>query len=164
MGKIVKEVWKSVQGYEGFYEVSNLGQVRSIARRGLGAGRGVHKGILLKQVIRKGYYEVTLSVKRKTRNKSVARLVAHAFISNPLNLPQINHKNGKDRLNNRTDNLEWTTPAGNTQHAWDTGLIRRTKPPISDETRAKLRESRRRLQVVRTSLGRFAEGTNRKME
>jgi hypothetical protein len=156
----MKEIWLSVKDYEGFYEVSNLGNVRSLKA----PGRGNHCGRILKPAIVDGYCVVHLSVNGKVHNRYVARLVATAFIPNPENKPTVNHKNGRDRLNNNIENLEWATVSENTQHAYDTGLNSRYKPPMSEETRMKLKKSRKQLAIVRSLIdGRFEKGTNQRI-
>ena len=122
---IKMESWKPIKGYEGYYEVSNFGQVRSITRiiTDSWCVRNF-KGKTLKQTEHNGkqpYYYVTLSKNHISRKELVHRLVANAFIDNPLNKPQVNHIDG-DVHNNCVNNLEWVTNAENTQHAYDTGL------------------------------------------
>lgn len=94
------EIWKPVVGYEGLYEVSNLGRIRSIFR-------WKHYKII-KQRIEKGYFRIGLWNKGKARWFHVHRLVAMSFIPNPNNLPQINHID-ENPLNNNIKNLEWCT-------------------------------------------------------
>ena len=95
----MEEIWKPIKGYESLYEVSNLGNVKS-----LNWGRES----LLKPYPRKGYYCVCLCKNNICRKFSIHRLVAQAFIPNPNNLPLINHKD-EDTTNNRVENLEWCT-------------------------------------------------------
>lgn len=105
------EIWKPISGYEGIYEVSNLGNVRSLPRykRGNFDSKVFVEGKEIKKVKNnRGYYIVQLSKENKVKNFSVHRLVATEFIPNPNNLPQINHKD-EDKSNNTVDNLEWTT-------------------------------------------------------
>ena len=92
-----KEYWKPVVGYEGHYQVSNFGRVKSIK---------FGKEIILKQHIRRGYYSVNLSKNGILKRYSVHRLVAEAFIDNTDNLPQVNHKD-ENKQNNVVSNLEW---------------------------------------------------------
>lgn len=93
-----KEVWASIKGYEGLYEVSNYGNVRSLK---------YGKIKYLKPAKNKGgYYFVILCKNGKTKNFRIHRLVANAFIENPNNYPQINHKD-EDKTNNKASNLEW---------------------------------------------------------
>jgi len=95
------EIWKPVIGYEGLYEVSNLGRVKSIPRVGT-------KGGILSLKERAGYYCVDLSKNDSRSTIDVHRLVAKAFIDNQSNLPQVNHKD-ENKHNNHVDNLEWCT-------------------------------------------------------
>lgn len=104
----MEEKWRSVVGYEGQYEVSNYGNIRSVDRA-VDKGRYLssRKGIPLKQhTHRKGYKEVHLCKNGKEKIFKVHRLVAFAFIPNPDNLPQINHKD-ENPANNSVGNLEW---------------------------------------------------------
>ena len=107
------EKWKSLKGLiecGDFYEVSNLGRVRSIDRKVLTKGGSYRtaKGKILKlKEETNGYLRVQLSCEDKQKQYSVHRLVALAFIPNPYNLPQVNHKNEFAKTNNCVDNLEW---------------------------------------------------------
>lgn len=98
------EIWKDVVGYEGFYQVSNLGQVRSVVEAQK-TGRG-HSGKMLTQYKVKGYMIVNLSKHGIAKHRGVHRLVADAFLNNPTHLPQVNHKD-ENPENNHVDNLEW---------------------------------------------------------
>lgn len=110
----MKEIWKPVVGYEGYYEVSNLGNVRSLKRK------GYKNGNLRQGEKTTGYLIVVLYKDGKGTTKSVHRLVAKAFIPNPKNKPQVNHIDS-NRKNNKVENLEWVTRAENAQHAYDSG-------------------------------------------
>jgi len=107
------EIWKSIIGYEGFYEVSNLGKIRSVDRIvHCSDGRSfTQKGKIIKTHLSgpkeyKNYIYVQLSKNGERKNHSVHRLVATAFIPNPDNLSEINHKDEKG-WNNVVENLEW---------------------------------------------------------
>lgn len=105
----MKELWKALSGYEGYYEVSNKGNVRSVDREVVGSDnkRYFYRGRLLKQhPDRVGYMRVALTKDKRTSWRSVHRLVAQAFVPNPSNLPEINHKD-ENKSNNSADNLEW---------------------------------------------------------
>lgn len=119
-----QEIWKPIKGYEGLYEVSNLGNVRSCPRIYTDSRGWVYhkKGQTLKYLLRNHYNSVALCKNNKSAQKTVHRLVATAFIPNPNNLPQINHKD-ENKLNNHVDNLEWCTAEYNNNYG--TGNIRR---------------------------------------
>lgn len=113
-------MWKPVKGYEGFYEVSNTGKVRSLDRVDK-LGR-FKKGKELSSCDNgNGYQVVNLKVNGTQKMMTVHKLVAQAFIENPNNLPEVNHKDG-DKSNNRVGNLEWCTHSENAKHAHATGL------------------------------------------
>ena len=109
---MIEEIWKPVVGYEGLYEVSNKGTVKSLDRftkSGRGNGNRFISGKILKSALnKKGYPSVVLCKDGKMFTQRVHRLVAEAFIPNPDNLPVVNHKD-EDKTNNCVDNLEWCT-------------------------------------------------------
>jgi len=118
------EVWKPIAGYEGRYEVSNLGRVKSLAKRiiiynnyGTFGYRDYPGTIKKPRKERNGYLRVQLFGGSKDDYKvmSVHRLVAMAFIPNPNNLPEVNHKD-ENKENNCVDNLEWCTPEYNSNY------------------------------------------------
>lgn len=118
----MEEIWKDIQGYNGIYQISNLGRVKS--QRFWTGSRYVYKERLLSPGVSKaGYLRVTLSKDKKSKNKNIHRLVAEAFISNPRNLSCINHIDG-NKLNNNINNLEWCTQKHNMQEAFKTGLVK----------------------------------------
>ena len=98
------EEWKSIPGYEGLYEVSNLGRVRSVERCDRFNRKIVSK--ILKPNYVSGYLRVGMYKNKTFKYYLIHRLVAQAFLPNPDNLPQVNHKD-EDKSNNRVDNLEW---------------------------------------------------------
>lgn len=107
------EEWRSIQGYEGLYEVSSYGRVKSLERYKSNNGgiQLLKEKILRPHNTKKGYLTVQLRNKRFT----VHRLVAQAFIPNPDNLPQVNHKD-EDKTNNNVTNLEWCTAKYNSNY------------------------------------------------
>ena len=119
----MQEVWKDIPGYEGIYQISTSGQIKSSDRPVWhGTFMYTRKGTIRKPFDARGYKALNLSKDGKKTFFTVHRLVALTFIPNPDNLPEINHKDG-NKLNNHVDNLEWCTPSQNTQHAVDTGLL-----------------------------------------
>ena len=121
---IQDEVWKDIEGYEGLYQVSTCGNIKSLAKpRKNGNGRSyIQKEKLLKQSFTStGYKKVELYKDGKRKSFKVHRLVAIAFIPNPDNKPEVNHIDG-NKINNNIDNLEWVTSSENSIHAYETGL------------------------------------------
>ena len=120
----MKEIWKQVVEYESYYEVSNLGNVRSIDRTIINSIGKVfnYKSRLLKPAKNKyGYLQVGVSINSKIKSFTVHSLVAKAFIKNPKNKPTVNHKDGI-KINNNVNNLEWATRSENSIHALKNGL------------------------------------------
>ena len=104
------EEWKAIAGYEGLYEVSNLGRIKSLSRID-SRGYKRNEKILKLNKDSGGYLKVSLYKNGKPKQYLVHRLVAQAFIPNPNNLPEINHKinDFEHRSDNRVENLEWCT-------------------------------------------------------
>ena len=110
------EQWKPVPGYEGTYEVSNRGRIRSMSRNIIVFGnRELHKDEVIMKPREETYLRVCLKKDGKYKVHPVHRLVALAFIPNPDNLPQINHKD-ENKYNNNVENLEWCTPSYNCKY------------------------------------------------
>lgn len=123
----MEEIWKWVDGYQGFYKVSNLGRVKSVDRYvycevSLNKLQHLFGKVLKSKIDKKGYAIVYLSKEGKQKAKKIHRLVAQAFIPNPLNLPQVNHIDG-NKTNNNVSNLEWCDNSYNQKHAHETGLF-----------------------------------------
>jgi len=103
------EIWKDVPGYNGLYQVSNLGIIKSLPRN------GTIGGILAGSVSKQGYKKVLLYSKNTRKDWRVNRIVALAFIPNPNNLKQVNHKD-ENKLNNHVGNLEWCSAKYNVNY------------------------------------------------
>jgi hypothetical protein len=125
---LLMEIWKPINGYEGWYEISSLGNVRSLDRKvDFEDGRyATYKGKPIKRVINSnGYYVTSIWKNSKSKIIYIHRLVADNFIPNPNNLNIVNHKDG-NKLNNSIENLEWVSVIENVRHAQKTGLIPKT--------------------------------------
>lgn len=129
----MKEIWKDVVGYEGLYQVSNLGRVRSLTKwiqsKGLKSSHLKSGVILTPQKTNLGYLRVGLYLNKKYKPHLIHRLMAIVFITNHLNKPQVNHINGI-KSDNRLENLEWCTASENRIHSHVMGL---QKPKCGEE-------------------------------
>lgn len=118
----MQEVWKSIEGYEGKYEVSNLGRVKSLKDN-----HGYHRELIrVPRISNSGYLYVSLWNGCRARAKKIHRLVAETFLERPADAQCVNHINGV-KTDNRLENLEWCTYSYNAKHAVETGL---NKDPI----------------------------------
>jgi hypothetical protein len=132
MNSVTEEFWKDIPGYEGIYQVSNIGNVKNLEyyitesngkirkRRARNLSKKLPRGAF--------YYQIILFNKKKAKLWRVHRLVALAFIPNPNNKPEVNHING-NKSDNRVENLEWCTRKENAEHAVKKGLYGRWYPP-----------------------------------
>lgn len=122
-------IWRDIKGYEGYYQVSSDGRVRSLDRYvpskndSIKLCRGVERVLALNEhgYLQTSLYNHGMNNKKNGKHYMVHRLVAEAFIPNPENKPEVNHKDG-DKLNNNVSNLEWVTKSENVRHAYATGL------------------------------------------
>jgi hypothetical protein len=121
-------VWKDIPGFEGLYQASDSGMIRSLNRVIIRLVRStvIHQRLtgrlMFRRPLANKYYTVTLAKRGKNYSDYVHRWVAKTFIPNPDGKREVNHKDGK-KWNNRVSNLEWVTSAENKQHAEDLGLI-----------------------------------------
>jgi hypothetical protein len=120
----MKEEWKNIKGYEGYYQISNLGNLKALSREVRHPNGGVRKTkerISQGSTDGKGYKVATLSKEGNSERVLIHRLVALAFLKNKYNLPVINHKDGV-KHNNKVNNLEWSTYQHNIQHSFNNKL------------------------------------------
>ena len=128
----MQEIWKDIEGYEGYYQVSNLGRVKSLERK----TKQHHNSVrtqperILKSWIKR-YESVILCKDSKTKKVPIHRLVAKAFLPNENNLPEVNHKD-ENKLNNCADNLEWCTREYNINYGT---AIERKRQKLKGRTR-----------------------------
>ncbi len=126
---LTEEIWMQIEGYEGYFSVSSFGNVRSETRTipHKRFGQAVHQGKSIIPTETKSasnaYCVVSFAKEAKQKMFLVHRLVALMFLDNPNDLPSVNHIDGNG-LNNRLDNLEWTSPKNNTLHAYKVGLAK----------------------------------------
>ncbi len=120
-----EEIWKDVVGYEGLYQVSSLGRIRSLDRivKTAKYSYSIKGKILSHSNSKKRYPNLRLSRFGKFKNVVIHRLMAIAFLPNPLNKKEVNHINGI-KNDNRLENLEWVTPKENSVHSRLTGLAK----------------------------------------
>lgn len=167
------EIWRDIPEYEGLYQISNLGNIKSQHSNRMS---GQKPGKLLKVTLMKnGYMSLELRMGDTNKRHLVHRLIAEAFIPNPNNKPVVNHINGI-KTDNRIQNLEWCTQSENIRHAIDTGLRgtsfgppKGTKPwntgkLLSEEHKAKLSKAKlgkpslKKRKVIDTSTGIIYDG------
>lgn len=135
------EKWVAIVDYPS-YEVSDSGSVRTVARtirhpRGFDAN--LKSRVITKRLSAKGYILVNIENEDGQKSRQVHRLVAQAFIDNPNNKPQVNHKNGI-KTDNRVENLEWCTNRENIIHAYANGLIDVAKGEGSGRSKLKTKD------------------------
>lgn len=137
----MQEIWKDIKGFEGLYQVSNMGKVKTFN------WRNCHKIRFLNTFDTDGYLRVCLTKDKKQHKVLLHRLIAEAFIPNPDNKEYINHIDGNKR-NNSVSNLEWVTPKENVNHAIKYGL----RPLICKVKRYKGKDNPISKPVIQKSL------------
>lgn len=119
------EIWKDIKGYEGLYQVSDMGRVKSLSRKINSAIQPSKSRLKIETILTQTrafkYLKVMLANNKVNKVYFVHRLVCSAFMLNPDNLEQINHKDG-NKYNNRLDNLEWCSRSDNAKHSFKLGL------------------------------------------
>ena len=125
--------WVDIKGFEGYYQISNKGDIKALRYYGRAWEKIIPIGIL-----KCGYHGVNLSCSNGRYTKLLHRLIAEAFIANPENKEHVNHKNG-NKLDNNVCNLEWVTRSENMRHALSVGLLNSPKGELSSQ--AKLNNS-----------------------
>ncbi len=119
------EIWRDIPSYETLYQASNYGRIKS-----LGNSQERKEKILKQQLQRNGYKRVMLYKRGlKPKNFPVHRLVASAYIPNPLKKEQVNHENG-NKKDNSLGNLNWVSRKENIAHAFKTGLVKKNTKPV----------------------------------
>jgi hypothetical protein len=115
-GFLFMEIWKDIKDYEGHYQVSNLGNIKSLQRVD-SIGRNVNEKVLKFKINRYGYYNVELYNRGKSKTLKVHRLVANAFLEKDNKRLEVNHIDG-DKSNNSVNNLEWCNRSENIRHSY----------------------------------------------
>jgi DNA-binding transcriptional regulator YiaG len=153
-GQSMQEIWKDVVGYEGYYKVSDKGNVMTVAREFIKSNgrKCVVKERILSQGTIRGYRVVDLKVNGTRKTMRVHRLVAMAFIGKPYK-EMVNHIDG-NKINNSVDNLEWATRSENGLHAYSTGLKSSTeyhKKKVSESNKERRTLSDDTIRYIRNS-------------
>ena len=137
----MEEVWKDIAGYEGAYQISNLGRVKSLPRQGT---RSTKEKIRAISLTHDGYERIRLIFKGKDETKRVHRLVAEAFIPNPEKKETVNHIDG-NKLNNSVSNLEWTDRHEQMHHAYKNNL----KKPMGGSSNGNAKLTQEQVEAIR---------------
>ena len=138
----IKEIWEDIEGYEGLYQVSNLGRIKALQRyRRAGNTAYIQKEHFMTQYDNtSGYKYVRLNIGSDKRMFFVHRLVANAFIANPMSLPEVNHKN-EIKTDNRAENLEWCTKIYNQNYGTKKIRTQITRKKLNSEWNALMKKN-----------------------
>lgn len=154
----MEEIWKDIKDYEGLYQVSNAGKVKSLShytRNSVNGGKRLTKGrILSSYKMPNGYLQVQLSRNETREKKYIHRLVAEMFLDNKENFSDVNHIDG-NKDNNSVDNLEWCSHKDNQIHMVKSRLTKKAQPVICLETGitySSLSEAERETTISRKSI------------
>lgn len=139
-GDGMEEEWRDIEGFEGLYQISNMGRIKSLARYS-SQGHWLPERILSIAHAISGYTDVSLYKNGQRFHKKPHRLVAEAFIPNPENLPEVDHKD-TNKDNNCVDNLRWCTHAGNYEN-------KLTRKRLSDDRIGKKLPEKQRLKLCK---------------
>jgi len=161
MENLENEVWEDIEEFKGVYQVSNLGRVKSLDkyvknRSGIDSTKIVGK-ILSQKTSKFGYKSAGLCVKQKVSWRLIHRLVAIAFLPNPLNLSDVNHVDGI-KSNNFVENLEWLSKGDNQRHAYKLGLknqdgTKNPKAKLNDEQVLEIRRTYKEGNLSQRKIG-----------
>jgi hypothetical protein len=152
------EEWTDINEYEGMYLVSNYGRVKSLIEH-----NGTYDRILKQAKGGRGYLIIGISKNKKCKSVTVHRLVAFAFIPNPLSKKTVNHKYGI-KIDNRASELEWNTYKENNNHAWKNGLndvkhfFKKIYCPELNKEFQSITEASRKLGIINSSISRCCNG------
>ena len=144
----MKNCWYPLKDYEGFYEITREGHIRSIDRF-IREGRTFIKGkVMTPHIDYKGYVRVHLSKNGKNKGERVHRLIAKTFIENPENLPEVNHIDS-NKQNNSIENLEWVTTKQNSEHFFTKGNYKERNAKLSRENNPRARLTWNDVHLIR---------------
>lgn len=150
------ELWRWIPEYEGYYLISNKGNIvslpRTATRKDTGTELSIEGRTMALQYNENGYRIIRLTKESTGKSFLVHRLVAKAFIPNPENLPEVNHIDGRHD-NNCVENLEWVTSSQNKLHLWRVLRIRDDESPLTEEQIIRIREDTRPQSVIAAEYG-----------
>lgn len=154
------EFWKDIDGYEGLYQISSHGRVKSVNRI-TSNGRNIKERILKFEIDKGGYLRLNLSKNGKREKFKAHRLVALHFIPNPEKKPEVNHTKG-DKFNNYYKDLEWHTRQENIEHSFEEKLHSKPRKKVYcqelDIVFDSIMEAKRKLNIDNSSISKCCKG------